>query len=200
MVSVKLSLICCILFGLAAQTARAGVFTLTQFVDQHQWSVGLEPEVTLGDNSGFGINAKFTYGLTPLSNLQVGIGPGSGTRQFRLGGAYTFDFLPDIDGQLGAGVALQGYIYKLQSGVTENDLSVIPYTHKSFKLQNGTAVDPFLALPLGMSFIDGTYKTTSQFVMGSFMKLTPYFAYSAELGLSLSNTYSYIAGGIVYTH
>src|SRR5262245_14438585 len=95
-------------------TAQAGVFTLTQFVEPTEWSLGIEPEVTLSGTSGFAVNSKFTYGLSDLSNIQFGIGPGSGERKFRIGGAYTLDFIPDLEGQLGTGIAIQGYFYKLR--------------------------------------------------------------------------------------
>ena len=201
-----LTLLLAVFFNLITlnPAANAGVFTLTQFVEQHNWSLGLEPEVTLTNDSGFAVDAKFTYGITSLSNLQFGMGPGSGRRQFRIGGAYTLDFIPDLDGQVGTGIALQGYVYKLRYGVTSTELTLVPYVHKSFDVGNGTSVDPYFSLPLGMSLANGEYKGITQAVFGSFFKLTPNFSYSLELGLNLvhSNPYSdsYIAGGIIYTN
>ena len=39
---------------LSATQTRAGVYTLTQFHEPGNWSLGLEPEITISDGSGFG--------------------------------------------------------------------------------------------------------------------------------------------------
>ncbi|MBC7397773.1 MAG: hypothetical protein H7333_10055, partial [Bdellovibrionales bacterium] len=88
----KTLLLSCILaITSLSHSAQAGVFNIPEFVEYKSWAIGLEPEITLSagpetQSSGIGINVKFTYGITPLSNLQLGLGEGSGSKGFRAGG------------------------------------------------------------------------------------------------------------------
>lgn len=183
-------------------SAHAGVFNIPQFVDYQSWAVGIEPEMTLssfGDRgSGIGLNAKFTYGITPLSNLQVGVGTGSGPRGFRLGGTYTFDFIPDIEGQLGAGLALQAYFYKLKGSVSQTETTIYPYIHKMIHSASGFNYDPYVALPYGLAFVGGTYRSVLQAVFGTYFKTSEHFGFNGEIGINLKDTDTYLAFGINY--
>jgi hypothetical protein len=178
--------------------AQAGVFNIPEFVDYKNWALGVEPELTLTPDSGIAGTVKFTYGITPLSNLQVGIGSGSGDKQFRLGGTYTFDVIPDIEGQIGAGIALQGYVYHIKSGGSLTELTGIPYIHNTFRTAQGQDFDPYVALPLGMSFNDGNYRSIFQIVGGTYFKLNPHIGYNAELGVNIKDTDTYISVGATY--
>jgi len=197
---IALILMSCSVFNpILVHPAKAGVFNIPEFVDPGNWAVGLEPEATFNSGGSFSTNLKFTYGLAPISNLQFGIGEGSGNRGFRIGGTYTFDFIPDLKGQIGAGIALQLYYYKIQSGLSQTEASIYPYLHKAF--ENGgwvTSYDPYVALPLGIGFVSGTYHSLLQLVLGSAFRTSQYFSLNGELGINLSNTDTYIAGGITY--
>jgi hypothetical protein len=192
-----------VLFTLASATgfsrsAQAGVFNLPQFVEFQSWAVGMEPEVTLTSGGGFATNFKFTYGITPLNNIQAIVGFGSGARGFRVGGAYTFDFIPDLEGQIGFGVYLQGVYYKLRGAVSSTEVTLTPYIHNAFETSSGTSFDPYIALPVGIDFILGTYNTIAQLVLGSYFPTSQHFGFNAELGLNLNQTDSYIAVGVTY--
>jgi hypothetical protein len=183
--------------------AQAGVFNIPQFVEYQSWAVGMEPEVTLstyGNTSSAGIadTLKFTYGITPISNLQVGVGLGSGSRGFRLGGTYTFDFIPDLSGQIGAGLALQAYYYKLKGAFGQTETTLYPYLHKQFKSESGLSYDPFFALPYGFAFYNSTYRSILQLVAGANFKTSDHFCLTGELGINLKDTDSYVSGGITY--
>ena len=183
-------------------SARAGVFNIPEFVEYKSWEVGMEPEVTLstyGNTSTTGISdtAKFTYGITPLSNLQVGMGFGSGSEGFRLGGTYTFDFIPDLEGQLGAGLALQAYYYKLKGAYGQTETTLYPYLHKMFK-NNGFQYDPFVAMPIGLAFYNSNYRSIWQLAFGTNFKTSEHFILTGEIGINLKDTDTYISGGITY--
>jgi hypothetical protein len=181
-----------------AGTAQAGVMNLPNFQEVGAWSLGVEPEITLTNGAGLAGTAKFTYGLNELSNLQVGVGHGSGPRQFRLGGALTFDFLPDLESQPGVGVAVSAYYFRAGT-VGQIELSAIPYIHKQFDTGSGK-VDPFLAIPVGFAFKDNSrYISISQAAVGASFHTNELFRYTVELGLAINNTDSYISAGITYT-
>lgn len=184
-------------------SAQAGVFNIPEFVEYKAWAVGIEPEVTLstyGNTSSSGISStvKFTYGITPLSNLQVGMGIGSGSKGFRLGGTYTFDFIPDLEGQIGAGLAVQAYYYKLKGSFGQTETTLYPYLHKLIKSEGGINYDPYFALPFGYAFYNGTYRGIWQMVFGANFKTSEHFNFTSEVGVNLKDTDSYISGGITY--
>lgn len=187
------------LFGfLLSLNSQAGVFNLPHFVPSGDFGIGLEPELTMSSGAGLGVNLRYIQGLSDLSNFTGILGTGGGDRQFRLGGAFTFDFFPDTEGQPGIGLAIQGLFVRLpQTGSVE--LTGIPYIHKSFISQDSN-VEPYFAVPIGISLAQGTYKTITNLVFGSFFHHSAHFSTIAEFGVSLNNSYTYLSGGIVYYH
>ncbi len=184
--------------------AFAGVFNIPQFVEFKSWAVGLEPEATLSTagysthNSGIALTAKFTYGMTPLSNLQVGVGSGSGNKEFRIGTTYAIDFIPDLEGQIGVGLAFQAYYYKLKESLSQTETTLYPYLHKMFTSDTGLKYDPYFAMPFGLAFNNGNYRSIWQGVFGVYFKPTSHYGLNAELGLNFKDTDTYVAGGITY--
>jgi len=184
---------------LQAPCAMAGVFNLTQFREVGAWSLGVEPEITLTNGAGLAGTAKFSYGLNEISNLQLGVGHGSGPRQFRIGGAFTFDFIPDIESQPGIGLALSAYFVRVAT-LGQVELTAIPYIHKQFDTGAGK-VDPFLAIPVGFAFKDNSrYVSVAQAAVGATFHTNPQFRTTVELGIAINNTDSYISGGVTYYH
>ena len=189
----------CILLNISlSNQAKAGVFNIPEFVEQKSWSVGLEPEATFTSGGSFSNNVKFTYGIGPISNLQLGLGTGTGSRGFRGGATYTFDFIPDLENQIGAGVAFQMYHYKLQASVGQTEMTLYPYVHNQFGNSGNTSIDPYVALPFGLALNDGVYRTVSQLVFGSYFQTSKNFGVNAELGMNLKGTDTYLSGGITY--
>ena len=201
---IRLILAICVLSPLfQGLTAQAGFFNIPEFVDYQNWAVGLEPELTLSSpantsNTGVALNVKFTYGITPLSNLQVGIGEGSGSKGFRLGGTYTFDFIPDLKGQIGAGLALQAYYYKLKGSYGQTETTLYPYLHHMIVAENGLAYDPYVAVPFGFAFFNNTYRSIFQLVVGTYVKASEHYGLNAEVGFNLKDTDTYLAVGMTY--
>jgi len=188
---------------LTSHAAQAGVFNIPEFVEYKSWAAGIEPAVTLStygntESSGVSFTGKFTYGISPLSNLQIGLGTGSGSEGFRVGGTYTFDFIPDLQGQLGAGLALQAYYFKIKDGFGETDTTIYPYIHKMFAASAGYHYDPYLAMPFGLAFYNGSYRSIWQLVLGNYFKTSEHVGINLELGLSLKDTDTYLAGGVTY--
>ncbi len=191
-------------FFLLQAQSHAGIYSMTQFVEKNDWSLALEPEVTLTSGAGFATSVKYTRGLNDISNMQFGLGTGSGARQFRMGGAYTFDFIPDLEGQIGVGVGLQAYYFRVSaegSGpISRLDLGPVPYLHKSFEVDGGRVINPYLSVPFGLAFLNGRYLGTTQVITGVALKTTEHVAYNVELGINARNTDSYISGGFTYFH
>jgi hypothetical protein len=184
------------ILAFSAGQAQAGVFNVPHFVNPGKFAVGLEPELTLTNGAGIGINAKYQQGLTDLTNFTAILGTGSGPRRFRAGGNMSFDFFPDLEGQPGIGVAVQAMYVRLVSA-GQLELTGIPYIHKSY-VNKDQEIEPFFSFPVGMAFTGGNYKGTSQAVIGSFFKHDDHLRYVLEVGIAVSNTESYVSGGIIY--
>jgi hypothetical protein len=178
--------------------AQAGVFNTPEFVPQGKVGLGLEPVFTLSDGAGVGINARYTQGLTDFLDANAILGTGTGPRRFRVGGNLVFDFVPDMENQPGMGIAAQAIYYRQpNNGLLE--LTGIPYLHKSFSGgEMGGTIDPFLAVPIGFNFSDGTYNVTWTLAFGAMLKRNEHLGYVAEVGIGLNNAETYLSGGIAY--
>jgi hypothetical protein len=187
----------CVLCVLNSGTAFAGIFNTVHFVEPGKSAVGIEPEFTTSDGTGFGFNAKFTQGISELMDAAGFIGTGSGPRNFRVGGDLVFDFFPDIDRQPGIGLLTRAVYYRIPN-TGRLDIFGAPYIHKAMMTSGKDEIDPFFAFPIGQEFDNGNYHTTTQLVFGSMFKATEQLRYSLELGINLNYTETYISGGITF--
>lgn len=180
----------------AGQTAQAGVLNLPKYVAPEQFGMGIEPELTLTSGAGLGINARFQYGVGQMTNAHFWVGNGVGPRGFRVGGAISFDFFPDIEGQPGIGMAISGLYWRNAAG-GRLDTTVIPYIQKTINSNDG-AFTPYLAIPLGLAFTDAaTYAAISQVAVGSAFKLSERFTYFIEVGVGMTNSETYLSTGLM---
>lgn len=184
--------------GLAASSAFAtGVADNIHFVNPGKMAFALEPELTLTSGAGFAGNLKYTQGVSDFMNATAILGTGGGPRRFRVGGDLSFDFFPDVDKQPGIGIFTRAIYYRFPvSG--ELQLLGAPYIHKAFALENKNEVDPFVAVPMGIGFDNGTYRWVGNFVIGALFRSTEQFRYSMELGVNTGNSETYLAGGVIY--
>ena len=183
---------------LTLSNAQAGVFNLPRFVVPGEFAIGIEPELLMSGGAAVGVNLRYTHGLTDLTNLTGIIGTGGGARQFRFGGALTFDFFPDIDKQPGIGLAAQGLFVQGQLS-NSVEITAIPYIHKSFKVKQGD-VDPFLAIPVGVSLASTGNQSVISLAIGALFKHNEHLSSVAEFGVGLSMANTYLSGGLVYYH
>ncbi len=179
--------------------ARAGVFNLPRFVDVGNNAFGFEPEVTLTNSGGVAGSVRYTQGITELNNLHLILGTGTGQRQFRVGTAVTFDFIPDVELQPGFGVALQSIYYRYRNDRGQMEVAAVPYLHKTFSDGAGNRVEPFIAIPFGPAFYSGDYHWTTQIALGAiYHPAGAKTRFVSEVGVSVNKTESYISGGILF--
>jgi hypothetical protein len=189
-----------IAFGtsLLPRLSYAGVFNLPHFVAPQKFAIGVEPELIMTDGASLGVNLRYTQGLSELNNFTGIIGSGGNNRQFRMGGAFTFDFFPDIENQPGIGLALQGLYVRLPNAGSV-EVSGIPYIHKTFRNEQYHA-EPYFAVPTGLALSQGVYQTIVSLVFGSLFHHSEHVSSGVEFGVSLNNAYTYISGGVIYYH
>ena len=180
--------------------AYGGSFTTVHFVNPGKFAIGLEPEMILTGGAGVGANLRYTQGLNDLMNATVILGNGAGPRKFRGGGNVTMDFFPDLEGQPGLGLALQGMYFRIDEG-SQVDLTLAPYVHKTFMQGGKNEIEPFFTVPFGLSLLsDSTWRATSTLTVGAIFKTTEHFRTVIEAGFGVSNAESYLSGGVAYYH
>lgn len=177
-------------------SVHAGVFNLPKYVPSSQFGIGVEPELTLTSGAGIGINARFQYGIGDMTNAHLIIGNGVGPKQFRVGGAMTFDFFPDVEGQPGIGMAVTALYGRVPTG-GRMDALITPYIQKTIQGMD-TDFTPFIAIPVGLAFMDSSaYSVVTQFVFGSGFKLSERFRYMIELGIGITASDTYMSTGLM---
>ena len=184
--------------GLTVPIAQANVFTTPRLVAPGEFALGMEPELISSGGVGLGVNLRYTQGLTDSNNWYAFLGTGGGSRQFRAGGAFTFDIFPDVGNQPGIGIAVQAQFVQISS-IGTVEISGIPYIHKQFEPQ-GFRFDPFLAIPIGLALAQGQYQVISTLAVGSNFKHSDHLSSTVEVGIGLSHSTHYVSGGVSYYH
>ncbi len=188
-----------VLFFALSPLAQAGVFNMPRFVDPGKNAFGIEPEAVTSDGGGVGANLHYTQGVTDVNNAFAVVGTGTNVRNFRIGGGLTYDFVPDLDTQPGFGLGAQAIYYRYKYGVGRLEVSAVPYIHKLFGNGKGETVEPYLAVPFGPAFRDGTYDWQTQLVLGAmFHQEHAPIRIIGEIGVNLNKSESYFSGGILY--
>ena len=176
--------------------AFAGVFSSIHYVEPQKFSLGIEPELMFSEPAGVGANFRYNHGLNDFLNAGLVLGTGGGNRGFRVGGNMLAEFFPDVDAQPALGVSLQMlYVRSTERGQLE--LTVAPYVRKTFHA-GSSQFQPYVAIPFGTAFRGGEYRGISTFVVGSQFTISAQMSALAEMGIALSNTDTYLSGGVVY--
>lgn len=187
------------LFLVIAGSAEAGVFNMPRFVDPGKNAVGFEPEAVLTDGGGIAANLRYTQGVSDINNAFALVGTGTNVRGFRIGGGMTFDFIPDLENQPGAGVGFQGIYYRYKGDFGQLETAIVPYVHKAFGNGKGSTLEPFLAIPFGPAFRSGKYHWQTQVVFGGiFHDGNSPVRFITEVGVNVNKTESYVSGGVLY--
>ena len=182
-----------------ARSSKAGVFNLPRLVDTQEFAVCIQPELYFPITS-LGIKAIYSYGLSDLYQITGILGTNNGL--VRLGAAFNIDLFPDFKEQPGAGVAVQGLWYQALF-FNAFEWKLIPYLHKSFKVQfqkEEKVIEPFFALPFGVSLTQGLYTFALTSVIGAFFKMNDHLFTVLELGVGLGNSADYVSTGVIYYH
>ena len=188
------------LFWLLATTQSfGGVFNLPHFVTLGEFAVGMEPELIFMNGATPGVNLKYTHGVSDMNNLTGILGAGGAGRGFRVGGAFTFDFFPDLEKQPGIGLAIGALFVQLPTAGSV-ELTGTPYIHKNLTYEDNIVIEPFFAVPIGLSLSQGLYQPIATLAFGALFQHNEHFKSVVELGVGLGNTSTYLSGVVVYYH
>jgi hypothetical protein len=192
-------LICLALFLSITPHANAGIFNMARFVDNGTNAFGIEPEAVVSNGGGLAANLRYSQGISELNDVFALVGTGTNVRTFRIGGGFTFDFIPDMETQPGFGVGFQGIYYRYKGDYGQLETAVVPYLHKSFSDGGTRVLEPFVAVPVGPAFRSGRYDWTAQVVLGAIVhEVNSPIRFIGEVGINANKTESYFSGGLLY--
>jgi len=150
----------------------------------------------VGDPSGLNLGGAFDAGVSESSNIRALAGFGSVS--FTAGLMYKWVPFPDYQNQPAIGI-MAGGVWARYEGENYPSLRIHPIVSKDFEIDIGK-LTPYASLPFGVT--SGPRRNTFplQLALGSQIKLLdfPDWAFLAEVGLNLNESFSYGTVGAAY--
>ena len=161
-----------------------------------QYQAAIEPQLILDKYNGFNVIGRFDTGFNDNANIRGVVG--FGKVDFQLGGFYKIVPFPDTEDQPAIGFDI-GAIYARVGGDNQLSLRVHPIVSKKFETEIGD-LTPYGSIPLGVTSRKDDTVTPVQVVIGNeFRPLNSRnISYFTELGVTVSNAFSYISAAIAY--
>ncbi len=145
-----------------------------------------------GDRNGVHLMGMVDLPFTESTNLRFYGGVGS--LDFSLGG--NLKWIPlKLNRKLNFNLGLVGSSeYGRDGGIDAFLFRLSPFISKNFSWELGT-LEPYISIPLGVLAVDSSSQLSSQFVIGTKMKLESlsYMYFAAEGGFDIKNAESYVA-------
>lgn len=167
-----------------------------ELIAPEKYQAILEPQLILNKHDGFNMIGRFDTGLTEDSSVRGVLGVGK--VDFQLGGFFKWVPFPDVGKQPAIGLETGALLARVNSQ-SEFSVRLHPLVSKAFQTEVGDLV-PYGSLPLGVTFRSDKTFVPVQIVGGSEMRPLnwPRVSFFAELGLNLTESFSYISGAIAY--
>jgi hypothetical protein len=80
------------------------------------------------------------------------------------------------------------------------DVLGVPYLHNAFEMSSGKEFDPYVAVPVGVTFGSSDSDATASFIVGSLIEFSTDLFFSVEFGIEITNSFTYFSGGVVLYH
>lgn len=160
------------------------------------YQFGFEPQILT--NRGGGANATGFFDA-PFNDSTVGrLWLGAGAVDFNFGGTVKYVPFPDVDTQPGIGIR-GGAFYSRKDDINMLTLQIAPLFSKKVQTESGLFI-PYAAIALNMNNTKDRNFTGSQMVLGTEFKTPeiPSMYFGAEVGLDLSESFSYISGTVTF--
>lgn len=181
------------------QEVKARVASLPHFVVPGEFAIGVDGEMGFANRGSLGLQFAYKQGHSDLVNFFVELGLGGLSGDMKLGGGALLDVFPDVQGQLGLGVALRTHLAQFQDRKNWV-MEMIPYLHKTLVSEQLT-VEPFVGLPLSTRLAGQQAPYGASLALGSLFEHSPQFRSSFELGIPLNPTaYTGLTLGVTYFH
>ena len=166
-------------------------------IEPNRYELKTHADVIFSNGGGFNLSQHIRTGLVDHL-LDVDAFVGTGTTDFQLGGLAKYNFLPDIEGQVGLSF-LGGLSIIRDEGNAGFALSSGALVSKQFPVQFGS-IEPYGALQLELFMVSDNSQLPITILGGSkwtFVDLEPWSFYS-ELSVSLHESLTGIAIGAAY--
>ncbi len=176
--------------------AYFSTFESNNTLEEKNHKLGLEGQYIFNNLQGANIVAHYNYGLGEGQELKAVIG--GGIVNFQVGGFYKIVPIPDTESQPAIG-GFMGLLVANVSGQTMTSLRIHPTISKLFMFNDHhSMVTPYAALPIGITFGNGTTTVPLQLALGA--EWTPPWLNSSrittEVGFNINSAFSYFTAGL----
>lgn len=184
--------------GLFATTANAyqTISESTEIPLATNYQIGFEPQILTSRGGGANVTGFFD---APFNDSTVGrLWLGAGAIDFNLGATVKFVPFPDVESQPGIGIRAGGFFAR-KGDSNLLTLHLAPIFSKKVQSEYGLFI-PYVAVSLNTTSTKERNFTGSQMVFGTEFKTPdiPTMYFGAELGLDLSESYSYVSGTVTF--
>lgn len=165
-------------------------------IPTNTYRVGFEPQVLT--NQGGGINATVFLDRGVNESTMGRVYLGAGAQDFTTGASVKYIPFPDVDQQPAMGIR-GGARYTRNEGLNFLSVEVAPLLSKKISTEKGD-FHPYVAVPFNYNITKEKNFVSSQMVFGNEWNVPEMdrTTVGAELGFSLSDSYSYISAYISY--
>lgn len=191
----KLLFILAAVLNTRAAFAYMSITESTEIISTNTHQIGFEPQFFMGGASGVNFGVFLDTGLNEASSYRVALS--AGAFDFGASASYKWIPIPDYENQPAMGGKFS-VLYGRDEAQNYLTFQAAPMFGKKLSHEQGTFFS-YLAIPI--SFISAKEKTyvATQFTIGSefIANNNNQLKYGTELGLNLSDSYSYLSVFIV---
>ncbi|MBK9322794.1 MAG: hypothetical protein IPM97_07600 [Bdellovibrionaceae bacterium] len=168
----------------------------TEIPKAADYQVGVEPQFLTDNGGGTNITGFFDAPFNEATSSRLWLG--AGTVDFNVGATMKYVPFPDIDNQPGIGFRAGGFFAR-RSTLNILTLQLATLFSKKVETNSGLWI-PYAAVALDLTNTKDRNFTGSQVMFGTEFKTSelPSMYFGAEVGLNLSETFSYIAGTVTF--
>jgi hypothetical protein len=158
--------------------------------------IGVEPQLRISDGSGGNVGFFVDSAVNDEWSWRGQLG--TGDTDFWGSASAKWIPIPDLDSQPAIGLRPE-VAFGRDESESFTVFRLAPMISKKLDTEIGV-ITPYIAVPIGIFAWQGKSDTISQFVVGSEGKFEemPTLLFTAELGMNMSKTFSYIAGSISF--
>jgi len=184
-----------ILLGASAQ-AYLTISESTEIPKAADYQIGIEPQLLTNNGNGANLSAFFDAPFNDATSSRLWLG--GGAIDFSVGATVKYVPFPDIDNQPGIGFRAGGFFAR-KSDLNILTVQLAPIFSKKFNSDAGLFI-PYTAIALDFTSTKDRNYTGTQVVFGTEYKTSeiPSMYFGTEIGLNLSDSYSYIAGSVTF--
>lgn len=190
-----------LLFSLLFAFSSRGFAFLTfnesaEMTPQGQYRLAVEPQIRMTEGAGTNLGFFAESSLSDEWSWRAQFG--GGQTDFWAGASAKWIPIPDYEKQPGIGLRPE-VLFGRDESETFTIFRISPLISKKLETEVGL-ITPFAAFPIGLFAWQGKSENITQLILGAEGRFDKYknLLFSAEFGLNLGHTFSYISGSVSF--